>query len=179
MKYVEAPERWEGSRGYDFTESVFLAGSITGARNWQAEMVGMLSVPLNERRELVVMNPRRANFDINVPGVAREQIAWEHHHLRKADAILFWFEENTLSPITLFELGVWSERSQQLKGGVPWSAGTARPTCELFVGVHPNFARRFDVVEQLALSRPDITVMDSSEGLADLAALVLAWVNRE
>ena len=114
MRYIEAPNEWVRDKPQD--ESVFLAGSITGARDWQFHMAAMLSAASDQ---LVVLNPRRKHFDVNERGVGQAQIKWEHEHLRKAGAILFWFEENTLSPITLFELGVWSERSQQLVGDAP------------------------------------------------------------
>ena len=42
----------------------------------------------------------------------------------------------------------------------------------LFVGVHPDYARRADVEIQLALQRPDVTVVSSLE---ELAQQVVQW----
>src|SRR5262249_54129317 len=97
-------------------------------------------------------------FPIDDPGAAEEQIRWEFEHLRKADAILFWFPGETLCPIALYELGAWSM--------------TDKP---LFVGTHPAYARRQDVLIQTRLARPDVPV---TESLADLAALALSWWSR-
>jgi hypothetical protein len=58
-----------------------------------------------------------------------------------ADAILFWFSFETLQPISLFELGCWATSSKPLA-----------------VGAHPEYPRRFDVVRQLYLIRPGLTV---------------------
>src|SRR5262249_48527274 len=102
--------------------AIFLAGGITGCPNWQQEIVSLLGdLPV------VLLNPRRANFPIDDPAAASQQIEWEHRHLRKADAILFWFPCETLCPITLYELGGWSMYRDH-RGPRP-----------LFVGVHPQY----------------------------------------
>ena len=93
---------------------------------------------------LVLFNPRRANFPMGDPGAAQEQIVWEHTHLHKATAISFWFPCETLNPITLYELGAWSMRNKPL-----------------FVGVHPDYQRKQDVLIQTKLARPDIAVVES------------------
>ncbi len=50
---------------------------------------------------------------------------WEHDHLRRAKAIMFWFPSETLCPITLYELGAWTILARQ--------TGT-----KLFVGADPT-----------------------------------------
>lgn len=129
---------------------VFLAGGISGCPDWQADLCAALGDVAT-----VFLNPRRRAFDIGDESVTLEQISWEFHHLRQADAVLFWFPQETLCPIALFELGAWSM--------------TAIP---LFVGTHPAYSRRIDVEAQIALARPDVTVCNS---LSDLAAQVRAW----
>jgi hypothetical protein len=99
----------------------------------------------------VLVNPRRRDWPDDPVEIER-QIAWEHRHLKSARAILFWFPSETLCPITLYELGAWSQSSKPL-----------------FVGVHPGYQRRLDVVVQTRLARPDVTVTSS---LAELAAAV-------
>lgn len=73
----------------DERSTVFLAGPIQGAPNWQTEAATNL---LSTCNELVVASPRRSavgpNFDYD------EQVAWEKHHLRRAaqlGSIGFWF----------------------------------------------------------------------------------------
>jgi hypothetical protein len=50
---------------------------------------------------------------------------WEHDHLRRSKAIMFWFPSETLCPITLYELGAWTILARQ--------TGT-----KLFVGAEPH-----------------------------------------
>jgi hypothetical protein len=134
--------------------SLFLAGGITGCPDWQTEAVRVLSDVA-----VTLLNPRRPHFPIDDPAAAAEQIRWEHDALRQATAILFWFPAETLCPIALYELGAWSM--------------TGKP---LFVGTHPDYRRRTDVVIQTALARPDVTVVDSLAGVIDRAR---AWLVEE
>nr|BFE67883.1 hypothetical protein GCM10020092_011840 [Actinoplanes digitatis] len=79
------------------------------------------------------------------------QIRWEFDQLAAAAAILFWFSSETTQPIALYELGRW--------------AASDKP---LVVGADPGYERRFDVVQQLGLARPGLTVH------ADLASTCAA-----
>lgn len=119
---------------------LFLAGGITGAEDWQRSAIELLA-----DEDGALFNPRRP--DEFKAEYAEEQIEWEHDALRLSDAILFWFPPQTLCPITLFELGVWS--SQRL---IP-----------IFVGTHPDYQRRYDVVKQLSLSTPQVRVHSTVE----------------
>lgn len=82
---------------------VFLAGSIENgkAEQWQRELVRVLADYPG-----VVFNPRRDDWDPNAsdPQVC-EQIRWEQHALDVSDIIVFYFDPETMSPITLLELG--------------------------------------------------------------------------
>jgi Nucleoside 2-deoxyribosyltransferase like len=131
--------------------AVFMAGGISGCPDWQREVVGLL-----RDEPVALLNPRRAAFPIGDPEAGPKQIEWEHRHLRRADAILFWFPRETLCPIALYELGAWS-----------------MTTKSLFVGTHPGYPRRMDVEVQTRLARPDVRVADS---LTDLAEQVRFWV---
>jgi hypothetical protein len=133
MNYVECPQTAATS------PSLFLAGGITGCPNWQAIVVEQL-----QDTPLTLFNPRRGQFPIHDPTASEVQIRWEYDHLRKADAILFWFPWETLCPIVLYELGAWSM--------------TNKP---LFVGVHPHYQRHRDVQIQTALVRPDVAIVYS------------------
>ena len=127
---------------------IFLAGGISDVADWQRGAIARLRPAWP-----VIYNPRRAGFTVGDSAEGVRQIRWEFDHLALADAILFWFSVETLQPIALFELGRWS--------------GTTKP---LAVGAHPGYARRFDVVEQLRLIRPGLTVH------ADLAATCAAAI---
>ncbi|HJZ59646.1 MAG TPA: nucleoside 2-deoxyribosyltransferase domain-containing protein [Gemmataceae bacterium] len=131
-RYVEAPGEYDGPG-----PSLFLAGGITGAFEWQPVVTTALAdLPL------VILNPRRKNFPIDDSSAAGEQIAWEFRHIRRATAVLFWFPPETLCPIALFELG-----SRVMVVDQP-----------LFVGTHPDYARRQDVIIQLSLAQPEVRV---------------------
>ena len=132
MQYIQAPSEWTGEGA-----SVFLAGGITGTRNWQAEAMEAL-----RDSAWTVFDPRRGNFPIADPSAAEEQINWEYRYLRRADLVAFWFPSETVCPIALFELG-----------------GCVRAGTPLVVGADPNYQRLLDLEIQLRLARPDVTVI--------------------
>jgi hypothetical protein len=153
MEHIQALAEYEGGA----LPAIFLAGGITGCPTWQNEMVSLL-----DGLPVVLLNPRRDHFPIDDPTAATTQIEWEHRHLRKADAVLFWFPCDTLCPITLYELGAWSVRRDE-QGLKP-----------LFVGVHPQYPRRQDVEIQTRLARPEVVIRYQLPNLADA---VRQWVN--
>jgi hypothetical protein len=150
MQYVEALNEYEPGP----LAAVFLAGGISGCPDWQREAVALL-----REERVVLLNPRRAAFPIGDPEAGPKQIEWEHRHLRKANAVLFWFPRETLCPIALYELGAWS-----------------MPAKPLFVGAHSDYPRRLDVEVQTRLARPDVRVVDN---LTDLAERVRRWLRGE
>jgi len=88
------------------------------------------------------------------------QILWEYDHLRKADAILFWFCAESVCPITLYQLGSWTQISKE--------TGT-----KIFVGCHPEYTRLDDVIVQteLALS----TTIKVARSLQGLVSQITEW----
>lgn len=138
--YVEAPHVYR-----EPGPAVFLAGGITGCPDWQTEAAALLA-----DWPVAVFNPRRANFPIHDPAAAEGQIRWEFEHLKRANVVLFWFPDSgsIVQPIALFELGAHAAAGKTIA-----------------VGCDPNYVRRADVVYQLALVRPEVTVRDA---LADV-----------
>jgi hypothetical protein len=126
-----------------FIVSLFLAGGVTGTPDWQTEMVAKLG-----DSPLLLLNPRREHFDVTDPQRAVQQIEWEYQHLRRANAVSFWFPKETLCPITLFEYGYW--------------LGGRKP---LFVGCDPEYSRRFDLEQQTRLERSEIHIVNSLDAL--------------
>lgn len=143
MKYVEAPDVYLCVM--DPYPSVFLAGGISNCPDWQKEFVDKI-----RDTDLVVYNPRRADFPMGNKEEGLRQVKWEAEYLDKVSCIIFWFPKETICPIVLFELGSWSM--------------TKKP---IFVGIHPDYSRRFDVETQLEIRRPDVTVVYSLDELAD------------
>jgi len=87
---------------------IFLAGSIEmgKATNWQEDVVSMLSdLPID------FYNPRRKDWDsswkqeISNPHFY-EQVTWELDHIESSNVVIFYFQPDTISPITLMELGL-------------------------------------------------------------------------
>lgn len=138
MKLIVAPEK----PVYE-SKSVFLAGGISNCPEWQNEVIKAL-----KEEHLTIVNPRRDG--VLPPEAEPEQIRWEHSALAEADAILFWFPAETLCPITLFELGAHANRN------VP-----------LFIGVHPEYARKLNVTVQMELVRPGLKIYDNLKDLTE------------
>jgi len=136
MKLVTAPET------IPVDSDLFLAGGITDCPDWQAEALFYLG-----NSDLTILNPRREFYSDTTS--AQEQIEWEYKALHTVPIVSFWFPEETLCPITLYELGVFSQK----------------PEVKLVVGTHPNYQRRFDVITQLGLARPEVVVVDTVEEL--------------
>lgn len=135
----------------DHRIKVFLAGGITGCPDWQPEVIKAL-----EDQDILVMNPRREGFDASNKDMEKQQIDWEYRHINYATCMLFWFPEETLCPITLFELGK-----------------TVNTRRHIVIGTHPGYKRRTDLLEQLFHHDPGIPIRDNLEDvLADLKEYV-------
>ncbi len=92
---------------------VFLGGSIEmgAAENWQTRITEFLS-----DYEVTILNPRRDDWDSTwVQSFHnekfREQVEWELEMQEIADTIIYYFDPNTKSPITLLELGLFGKPS--------------------------------------------------------------------
>lgn len=138
MKYIEAPQYSVEIERLPASESIFLAGSITGAHDWQLELAYSRMVESGPRLiDLYnVFNPRRANYNALDSTLELEQITWEYHCIHKCNHILFWFAPETLAPITLFELG---------------SALNTHDHNKIYIGIDPEYKRKNDVIIQTQL----------------------------
>jgi len=92
---------------------VFLAGSIEmgSAENWQPTAIERL-----KHHTSVIFNPRRDDWNsdweqsIDHPEF-NAQVNWELDMIEKSTMVVFHFDPNTKSPITLMELGIVSNRT--------------------------------------------------------------------
>jgi hypothetical protein len=89
--------------------TVFLAGTIDmgNSVDWQHEFLKVY----REVDNLLMFNPRRPDWNSDWEQVItnanfKAQVDWEMDYLIYADVIVFNFEENSKSPITLAELGL-------------------------------------------------------------------------
>ncbi len=133
-QYIEAPNHPVGALYWPKT--IFLAGSITGASDWQVFAKNSLLSHFN------VFNPRRANFDVTDENVEREQITWEYTYLSKCEIVMFYFAPETLAPITLLEYGAQLEESKVVSFR------------KLYIAIHPEYKRKNDVSIQTELRNP-------------------------
>lgn len=130
MLYIESPAHDDF---VNWNRALFLAGSITGAENWQLKAAQKLSLYYN------IFNPRRKDFDVLNPEIEREQITWEHKYLNLCKNIIFYFSNETLAPITLFEYGTLINSDKNL-----------------FIGIHLDYKRKNDVLIQTELRAPSL-----------------------
>jgi hypothetical protein len=101
----------------DNKPTVFLAGPIQGAVDWQAE-AGKQFEYIAQNDELRIANPRKEYLDKEFDYAS--QVDWEINHLRKASVngvLLFWLareEEHdchrSYAQTTRWELAVWFQK---------------------------------------------------------------------
>lgn len=144
MEYLEAPDYHLATLNGNYPR-IFLAGGITGCPDWQAQVVERI-------RRLphgLILNPRRASFDVSDPSAAATQIEWEFIHLWNSDVVLFWFCKETIQPIALLELGARLTQHHMFYSG--FAASHFKPPT-LIVGVEPGYPRAQDVFHQTRLA---------------------------
>jgi hypothetical protein len=115
--------------------SIFLAGSIEmdKAVDWQKKCEEVLSA------KYVIFNPRRnewnSDWEQSITNVKfKEQVDWELSALEKADIIIMFFANNTKSPISLLEFGLYAQ-SNKMKVVVEedfWRKGNIDIVCEKY-----------------------------------------------
>jgi hypothetical protein len=103
-----------GASPYD-KPSLFLGGSIEMGKavHWQFEVEEHF-----RNQDIVIFNPRRPNWDASWTQSSENnefvhQVEWELAKLQAADAIVMVFDKNTLSPISLLELGLSAGRNAE------------------------------------------------------------------
>jgi len=115
MKVIKAPEVFDQCTETGI--SIFLAGSIEmdKADNWQAMVEGRFS----KYENLTLLNPRRNYWDSLQRQSAdnpcfEEQVLWELENLSAASYIFMYFDPDTISPISLLELGAHCEDGKMM-----------------------------------------------------------------
>lgn len=103
---VFKPPTWEKPDEIEGLQ-IFLGGSIEmgKAKDWQTEITEFLS-----DKQVIIYNPRREDWDSSWEQSFknknfRTQVMWETAHLFKSDIVIFYFQGDTKSPITLNEFG--------------------------------------------------------------------------
>ena len=115
MKILQSPEE------YIFKEKedkilIFLAGGITNCSNWQDSLIWHIKNynhsidPDSDESigDILIYNPRRDDWNSAWSHQQiREQIEWEQEKLEEADLIIMNILDDSKSPISLLELGLY------------------------------------------------------------------------
>lgn len=150
---------------------VFLAGSIEmgKAERWQDEVISLINGSNLEeeiRQKLVIFNPRRDDWDSSWKQTYEDpqfyqQVNWELNNLEKATHILYYFANDTLSPISLLELGKFYQDTSKT----------------IVVVVGSNYQRKGNV--DIFCDRYNITVAESlRDGIIKLFNSVRVQINQ-
>ena len=126
-------------------KSVFLAGTIDNgdSLNWQDKVIIEL---INLGIECEVFNPHREHWN---PKPTKEdmekQIKWEQNHLDSADIIAMVLLDDSKSPISLLEMGLYAKSKKLIVFCTPefYRYDNVRLTCEkykipLYTDLHPT-----------------------------------------
>ncbi|MBP6386797.1 MAG: nucleoside 2-deoxyribosyltransferase domain-containing protein [Pseudarcicella sp.] len=116
-------------------KTIFLAGSIEmdKAINWQEKCEKELT------DKFILFNPRRENWDKSWKQIKEntqfyEQVNWELDALEKADIIIMFFANETISPISLLEFGLYakSKKMMVVVENEFWRKGNIDIVCEKY-----------------------------------------------
>jgi hypothetical protein len=126
MIYIESPNV---PREEDMKKmfSIFVCGDIT-VTPWHTHISSLLSIENNR----ILFTPKKYSF--------MQDIEWGYEMIEDSDVIMFWFAEETLCPMPLFELGRWLHHPIK------------KP---IFIGTHPNYKMKNDVYIQTHLAQPN------------------------
>lgn len=106
---IDAPSN---KKPIDNSVKVFLAGTIdadTGSEDWQHKICKRIEDTTNNKYNITIYNPRREEFPDSGSSEVRRQIKWEHKHMDDADLIVMNILEDSKSPISLMEMGMYAE----------------------------------------------------------------------
>jgi hypothetical protein len=137
MIEIKAPHKFDQYLNKKRYLTVFLAGSIEmgKAADWQTKV----SEGLKDYANVVILNPRRDDWNsswkqkITNPQF-KEQVTWELRAQEDCDLIVMYFDDETKSPITLLELGLFA-RDRKLIVCCPkdyWKSGNVDVVCERY-----------------------------------------------
>ena len=137
-KIIIAPQNYV--KNEDET-SIFLAGGITDCEDWQSTVIKYIE----DIRDLVIYNPRRAFFNTANALDTVKQIHWEFENLEQMDFFTIYFAESeSVQPITLYELG---RNLVRMKERFPdtWKY-------RILIGIAEGYKRKDDVILQSMLA---------------------------
>ena len=116
------------------SKSVFLAGTIDNgdSLNWQDKVIIEL---INLGVDCEIYNPRREHWNSNPTKEELEkQIEWEQDHLDRANMIVMVLLDDSKSPISLLELGLYAKENKLIVFCTPnfYRFDNIRMTCKKY-----------------------------------------------
>lgn len=106
---------------------------------------------------MIILNPRRDNWkelgiqDINNPEF-KKQVEWELNAQEDADIIGFYFDPKTKSPISLLELGLFSQKNKFIAVCCPkgfWRKGNVDIVCKKYrIKEFENFTNWINAIQK-------------------------------
>ena len=117
------------------SKSVFLAGTIDNgdSLNWQNKtIIEFMNLGIND---IEIYNPRREHWNSNPSKEEMEyQIKWEQEYLDKADFIAMVLLDDSKSPISLLELGLYAKSNKLMVFCTPdfYRWDNVRLTCKKY-----------------------------------------------
>lgn len=116
---------------YPDSKTVFLAGTIDNGDsfNWQEGIINRC-----QDLDIVFYNPRRKEWMSSTREEIEYQIKWEQEHLDNADLIIMCLLDNSKSPISLLELGLYAQSGKIIVFCNPefYRYDNVRLTCEKY-----------------------------------------------
>lgn len=150
MLEVKAPQPYTSTSD----KTIFLAGSIEMGKaiDWQTKIAEALV-----DSDYTLLNPRRDDWNSDWEQSIHnqnfmQQVNWEIDGIEFADTIVFYFDPNTISPITLLELGKATELVKQGK--------------KVYVCCGKEYFRYGNV--EVMCYRSNITLLSSLDALIDM-----------
>ena len=137
------------------TSSIFLAGTIDNgdSEDWQQELIDKLE---NVEGQLgmwfTIFNPRRKTWKKNATKEDLEyQIKWEQDHLDEANLIIMNIADNSKSPITLLEMGLYATSGKLIVFCTDkfYRYDNVRLTCEKYMIPMVNSTKVTDIVKEI------------------------------
>ena len=135
--------------------SIFLAGTIDNGESydWQNDIIKTFEKLDKELPvELIIYNPRRSEWDKNASKkMLEEQIRWEQNHLDKADWIIMVLSDDSKSPISLLELGLYASSEKLIVFCTDkfYRYDNVRLTCEQYLIPLINSTNISDIIEEI------------------------------
>ena len=158
---------------------IFLAGTIDNgnSENWQDKLISTLgwylwtpdseedpgfdyALGASDNEDIVIFNPRRENWNPDSSNEdIIEQIHWEEEHLDKADLIVMFLSDDSKSPVSLLELGLYGPQGKMLVCCTNkfYRYNNVKCTCEKY-GIELFESNNFqDIADRIALIYNEIS----------------------